>query len=70
MGLRTVSFFLCILGFVLLGRHVKQEEKMALTNGNVEMESESLRKEESNNSLHCDQFVRALDCNPDRETRL
>nr|XP_029511813.1 solute carrier organic anion transporter family member 1C1-like [Oncorhynchus nerka] len=70
MGLRTVSFFLCILGFALLRRHVKQEEKIALTNGNVEMEFESLRKEESNNSIHSDQFVRALDCNPDRETRL
>ncbi|KAK6317786.1 hypothetical protein J4Q44_G00110770 [Coregonus suidteri] len=70
LGLRTVSFFLCILGFALLRRHVKQEEKMALTNGNVEMEAESLRKEEITNSTHCDQFVRALDCNPDRETRL
>ncbi|XP_064785265.1 solute carrier organic anion transporter family member 1C1-like [Oncorhynchus masou masou] len=70
MGLRTVSFFLCMLGFALLRRHVKQEENIALTNGNVEMEFESLRKEESNSSIHSDQFVRALDCNPDRETRL
>uniref|UniRef100_A0A4W5Q9I9 Solute carrier organic anion transporter family member n=1 Tax=Hucho hucho TaxID=62062 RepID=A0A4W5Q9I9_9TELE len=70
LGLRTVSFFLCILGFALLRRHVKQEEKMAQTYWNVEMEAESLRKEESNNYIHCDQFVRALDCNPDRETRL
>ncbi|CAB1322665.1 unnamed protein product, partial [Coregonus sp. 'balchen'] len=51
-------------------RRKRSEEKMALTNGNVEMEAESLRKEEITNSTHCDQFVRALDCNPDRETRL
>ncbi|XP_075994176.1 solute carrier organic anion transporter family member 1C1-like [Genypterus blacodes] len=68
LGLRTVSFFLCILGFTLLRRHMKQEEKKnALTNGSAELES--LRKEESG-SIHREQFILSLDCNPDRETRL
>ncbi|XP_051238779.1 solute carrier organic anion transporter family member 1C1-like isoform X1 [Dicentrarchus labrax] len=67
LGLRTVSFFLCILGFAVLKRHIKREEKYALTNGSAELES--LKKEE-NSSIHCEQFILALDCNPDRETRL
>ncbi|XP_046890075.1 solute carrier organic anion transporter family member 1C1 [Hypomesus transpacificus] len=67
LGLRTLSFFLCILGFSLLKRHIKEEEKKALANGN--RESELLGKEESN-SIHCEQFIRVLDLNPDRETRL
>uniref|UniRef100_A0AAY5KVG6 Solute carrier organic anion transporter family member n=1 Tax=Esox lucius TaxID=8010 RepID=A0AAY5KVG6_ESOLU len=67
LGLRTVAFFLCILGFALLQRYVRQEEKTALANGDVEVESDSLRKEEGNSVLHCDKFVCALNC---RETRL
>ncbi|XP_067358206.1 solute carrier organic anion transporter family member 1C1-like isoform X2 [Channa argus] len=67
LGLRTVSFFFCILCFALLKRHIKMEEKNALTNGSAE--SESLRKDE-NSSIHCEQFILALDCNPDRETHL
>ncbi|XP_036964314.1 solute carrier organic anion transporter family member 1C1-like isoform X1 [Acanthopagrus latus] len=67
LGLRTVSFLLCISGFALLKRHVKREEKYALTNGSAELET--LRKEE-NSSVHCEQFIPASDCNPDRETRL
>ncbi|XP_030630849.1 solute carrier organic anion transporter family member 1C1-like [Chanos chanos] len=68
LGLRTVSFFLCIMGFVLLKRYVKREKrKSTLTNGSTELES--LRKEESQ-SLNCEQFLRTLDCNSDRETRL
>ncbi|XP_044049477.1 solute carrier organic anion transporter family member 1C1-like isoform X1 [Siniperca chuatsi] len=67
LGLRTVSFFLCISGFALLKRHIKREEKYALTNGSAELES--LKKEE-NSSIHCEQFIPALDRNPDRETRL
>ncbi|XP_070686219.1 solute carrier organic anion transporter family member 1C1-like [Pempheris klunzingeri] len=49
--LRTVSFFFCIPGFALLKRHIKREEKNALTNGSAELES--LRKEE-NISIHCE----------------
>ncbi|AWP08223.1 putative solute carrier organic anion transporter family member 1C1-like [Scophthalmus maximus] len=67
LGLRTVSFFFCILGFALFKRHIKREEKNALANGNAEMES--LSKEE-NSSTHCEQFVLASDCSPDRETHL
>ncbi|KAK2842458.1 hypothetical protein Q5P01_012658 [Channa striata] len=67
LGLRTVSFFFCILCFALLKRHVKMEEKNALTNGSAE--SESLRKDD-NGSIHCEQLILALDCSPDRETHL
>uniref|UniRef100_UPI0037E97EFC solute carrier organic anion transporter family member 1C1-like n=1 Tax=Semicossyphus pulcher TaxID=241346 RepID=UPI0037E97EFC len=67
LGLRTVSFFLCIPGFALLKRHIKREEKNALTNGNAELES--LKKEDSSYT-HCEQFIPACDRNPDRETRL
>ncbi|XP_061578729.1 solute carrier organic anion transporter family member 1C1-like [Cololabis saira] len=67
LGLRTVSFFLCIWGFALLKRHVKSVEKRTLSGGNAELES--LRKEE-HTSIHCEQFLLALDCDPDKETRL
>uniref|UniRef100_A0AAQ6IF13 Solute carrier organic anion transporter family member n=1 Tax=Anabas testudineus TaxID=64144 RepID=A0AAQ6IF13_ANATE len=67
LGLRTVSFFFCILCFALLKRHVEMEEKNALTDGSAE--SESLRKEE-NSSIHCEQFILTLDSSPDRETHL
>ena len=40
---------------------------MALTSGNAELES--LKKEE-NSSIHCEQFILALDCDPEGETRL
>ncbi|XP_036373645.1 solute carrier organic anion transporter family member 1C1-like [Megalops cyprinoides] len=67
LGLRTVSFFLCVPGFLLLQTHIRKEEKSALENGGSEVES--LRKEEPI-SLHCDQFLRSTGYNPDRETRL
>ncbi|XP_055365516.1 solute carrier organic anion transporter family member 1C1-like isoform X2 [Betta splendens] len=67
LGLRTVSFFFCIVCFALLKRHVAMEEKSALTDGSAE--SESLRKEE-NSSVHCEQCILALDHSPDRETHL
>ncbi|XP_063052808.1 solute carrier organic anion transporter family member 1C1-like [Engraulis encrasicolus] len=84
LGLRTVSFFLCLVGFVLLGRHVRQEEhQKALTNGGTETEclrkeesqslqgeAECLRKEEEKHSLQCQHLLRTLKCDPDRETRL
>uniref|UniRef100_A0AAY4EFJ1 Solute carrier organic anion transporter family member n=1 Tax=Denticeps clupeoides TaxID=299321 RepID=A0AAY4EFJ1_9TELE len=65
LGLRTVSFLLCILGFVLLKRHV--QNKPALTDGNAELEC--LSKEDSH-SLHCDQMLQTLEYDPNRETRL
>ncbi|XP_014840312.1 PREDICTED: solute carrier organic anion transporter family member 1C1-like isoform X1 [Poecilia mexicana] len=67
LGLRAVSFFLCVWGFALLKRHIKREEKEALSNQNGELES--LRKDE-NSSMHCEQFILSPDCNPERETRL
>ncbi|KAK9516495.1 hypothetical protein VZT92_024419 [Zoarces viviparus] len=67
LGLRTISFLLCISGFALLKRHIKKEEKNAPTNGSAELES--LWKEEKS-SIHCQPFILASDCNPDRETHL
>ncbi|XP_034540777.1 solute carrier organic anion transporter family member 1C1-like [Notolabrus celidotus] len=67
LGLRTVSFFLCIPGFALLKRHIKREERNALTNGSAELET--LQKED-NSYTNCEQFIPASDRNPDRETRL
>lgn len=66
LGLRTLSFFLCILGFAVLNRHIKMEEKTALTNGNAKLVS--LQKDE-NSSGQCE-FILALNCNSDRETHL
>ncbi|RVE71652.1 hypothetical protein OJAV_G00053960, partial [Oryzias javanicus] len=67
LGLRTLSFILCIWGFALLKKHLKREEKKVLTNGSAEMEL--LRKEE-NSSVHGEPFILALDCDVDRETDL
>ncbi|XP_036068198.1 solute carrier organic anion transporter family member 1C1 [Oryzias melastigma] len=67
LGLRTLSFILCIWGFALLKKHLKREEKKVLTNGSAEMEL--LRKEE-NSSAHSEPFILALDCDVDRETDL
>ncbi|KAM6961214.1 solute carrier organic anion transporter family member 1C1-like [Aplochiton taeniatus] len=67
MGLRTLSFFLCIPGFIILQKHLQSEEKSALSNGNDE--TESLKKDE-NNSIHCEQFLRNADCHLERETWL
>uniref|UniRef100_A0A1A8NPK9 Solute carrier organic anion transporter family member n=2 Tax=Nothobranchius rachovii TaxID=451742 RepID=A0A1A8NPK9_9TELE len=48
LSLRTISFIICIPGFILLSRQMKEEEKCAahgaLTNGGTELEL--LRKEE------------------------
>uniref|UniRef100_A0A7N8XAY9 Solute carrier organic anion transporter family member n=1 Tax=Mastacembelus armatus TaxID=205130 RepID=A0A7N8XAY9_9TELE len=65
LSLRTISFIVCIPGFILLSRQLKEEERNAihgaLANGGAELEA--LRKEEfviSNSS----------DNSTDRETRL
>ncbi|XP_034031365.1 solute carrier organic anion transporter family member 1C1-like [Thalassophryne amazonica] len=39
LGLRTVSYFLCILGFVLLKRHIKRKENNALLHGSAELDT-------------------------------
>uniref|UniRef100_A0A674EQY0 Solute carrier organic anion transporter family member n=1 Tax=Salmo trutta TaxID=8032 RepID=A0A674EQY0_SALTR len=72
MGLRTVSFLLCILGFVLLKRHLRREERSAHQVANGGAELEVLRKEEvlASNS---DQSLRTSTTdynNTERETRL
>ncbi|KAG7454560.1 hypothetical protein MATL_G00261030 [Megalops atlanticus] len=68
LGLRTLSFFLCVPGFLLLRRHIQREERTTLTaNGGSEVEP--LRKEEAS-SLHCERLAQNSDCDPDRETRL
>ncbi|KAG9342338.1 hypothetical protein JZ751_016840 [Albula glossodonta] len=77
LGLRTFSFFLCIPGFMLLRKQIRNEEGTVLTNGGSEIEP--LKKEEAS-SLNCERLTRASDwdpqttrtsdCDPDRETRL
>ncbi|KAJ0022142.1 hypothetical protein NQD34_009632 [Periophthalmus magnuspinnatus] len=71
LSLRTISFVICIPGFILLGRQLKQEERNALhssiTNGGAELEA--LRKEELVIS-NSEQSQRIADNGTDRETRL
>lgn len=72
LGLRTASFFLCILGLVVLRRHVRRQERNTLTNGGTAAaagELQALRKEE-NNSCNSDQCPQTADYDPERETRL
>ncbi|XP_010897942.1 solute carrier organic anion transporter family member 1C1 isoform X2 [Esox lucius] len=72
MGLRTVSFLLCILGFLLLKRHLRREECCAhqLANGGAELEA---LREEDVLASNSEQSLRTstTDCNnTERETRL
>jgi len=73
LGLRTASFFLCVLGLVVLRRHVQRQERNALANGDTGAaagELQALRKEE-NTSGNLDQCpARTTDYDPERETRL
>ncbi|XP_041709622.1 solute carrier organic anion transporter family member 1C1 isoform X2 [Coregonus clupeaformis] len=72
MGLRTVSFLLCILGFVLLKRHLRREERSAHQVANGGAELEALRKEEVL-AFNSDQSLRTSTTdynNTERETRL
>ncbi|XP_066523677.1 solute carrier organic anion transporter family member 1C1 isoform X2 [Hoplias malabaricus] len=72
LGLRTVSFFLCALGLLLLQRQVGRQEGVTLSNGNTgssAAELQALRKEETPNS-NSDQSPRTSDYDPERETRL
>lgn len=72
LGLRTASFFLCVLGLVVLRRHVQRQERNTLANGGTGVaagELQALRKEE-NNSCNMDQCSRTTDYDPERETRL
>ncbi|XP_031716432.1 solute carrier organic anion transporter family member 1C1-like isoform X2 [Anarrhichthys ocellatus] len=71
LSLRTVSFIVCIPGFILLGRQLRKEERNAihgdLANGGTELEA--LRKEEFVTS-NSDQSQQTPDNSTDRETRL
>ncbi|XP_028275243.1 solute carrier organic anion transporter family member 1C1-like [Parambassis ranga] len=71
LSLRTISFIICIPGFVLLSRQLKKEERSAihgaLTNGGTELEV--LRKEEFVIS-NSDQLQHTSDNSTDRQTRL
>uniref|UniRef100_A0A671K5M1 Solute carrier organic anion transporter family member n=1 Tax=Sinocyclocheilus anshuiensis TaxID=1608454 RepID=A0A671K5M1_9TELE len=72
LGLRTASFFLCILGLVVLRRHVRRQERNTFANGGTGAaagELQALRKEE-NNSCNSDQCPRTIDYDPEQETRL
>uniref|UniRef100_A0A671Y099 Solute carrier organic anion transporter family member n=1 Tax=Sparus aurata TaxID=8175 RepID=A0A671Y099_SPAAU len=71
LSLRTISFIICIPGFILLSRQLKSEERNgihgALANGGTELEA--LRKEEFVTS-NSDQSQQTSDNSTDRETRL
>ncbi|KAL3057281.1 hypothetical protein OYC64_007709 [Pagothenia borchgrevinki] len=71
LSLRSISFIICIPGFILLSRQLKKEERNAvhgaLANGGTELEA--LRKEEFVVS-NSDQSQQTADNSTDRETRL
>lgn len=71
LGLRTVSFFLCILGLLVLRQHVQKQERSTMVNGGSAAagELQALRKEE-NNSCNSEQCPQNTDYDPERETRL
>ncbi|XP_030630784.1 solute carrier organic anion transporter family member 1C1 [Chanos chanos] len=70
LGLRTVSFFLCALGLVMLQRHLHRQEHGAVANGGSSAaELQALHRDETNTS-NSDQFPNTSDCDPERETRL
>lgn len=70
LGLRTASFFLCVLGLVVLQRHVQKQERGTLANGGAGVaaaELQALRKDENNGA---NSEPQASDYDPERETRL
>ncbi|CAJ1065587.1 solute carrier organic anion transporter family member 1C1-like [Xyrichtys novacula] len=71
LSLRTISFIICIPGFILLSRQLKTEEingiHGALASGGAELEA--LRKEEFV-ICNSDQSQQTSDISTDRETRL
>ncbi|KAF3847795.1 hypothetical protein F7725_020823 [Dissostichus mawsoni] len=71
LSLRSISFIICIPGFILLSRQLRKEERNAvhgaLANGGTELEA--LRKEELVVS-NSDQSQQTADNSTDRETRL
>ncbi|TRY88684.1 hypothetical protein DNTS_006258 [Danionella cerebrum] len=72
LGLRTVSFFLCVLGLLVLKRHVQRQERSTLSNGGVGAsagELQALRKDE-NHSCESETSPQSTEYDPERETRL
>ncbi|KAM6933651.1 solute carrier organic anion transporter family member 1C1 [Xenentodon cancila] len=71
LSLRTISFVICIPGFILLSRQLKREERSAaheaLTNGGTELEA--LRKEEFV-VVNSERRLHTSDTSTDRHTRL
>ncbi|XP_014824006.1 PREDICTED: solute carrier organic anion transporter family member 1C1-like, partial [Poecilia mexicana] len=73
LSLRTISFVICIPGFILLSRQLKEEEETksvphgAVTNGGTELEA--LRKEELV-VLNSDRAMHTTDNSTDRHTQL
>uniref|UniRef100_A0A3Q3WDF9 Solute carrier organic anion transporter family member n=1 Tax=Mola mola TaxID=94237 RepID=A0A3Q3WDF9_MOLML len=71
LSLRTISFIICVPGFILLSRQLKKEERNGahrpLANGGAELEV--LRKEEFMIS-NSDQLQPTSDNSTDRETQL
>lgn len=71
LSLRTISFIICIPGFILLSRQLRKEERNgihgALANGGAELEA--LRKEDFVVS-NLEQSQQTSDSGTDRETQL
>ncbi|KAK5599841.1 hypothetical protein CRENBAI_014820 [Crenichthys baileyi] len=68
LSLRTISFIICIPGFILLSRQLKEEEKKSiLINGGTELEA--LRKEECA-VLNSDQVAHAKENSSDEHAQL
>lgn len=73
LGLRTASFFLCLLGIVLLEKQVREEAEGRGKLGNGMAEAITKGEEEDDNgevSAHYSQLIRMSGREPDRETRL
>ncbi|XP_047248088.1 solute carrier organic anion transporter family member 1C1 isoform X2 [Girardinichthys multiradiatus] len=68
LSLRTISFIICIPGFILLSRQLKEEEKKSiLTNGGTELEP--LRKEQCV-VLNSDHAANATENSSDKHVQL
>ncbi|XP_023681683.1 solute carrier organic anion transporter family member 1C1-like isoform X2 [Paramormyrops kingsleyae] len=73
LGLRTASFFLCLLGIVLLEKQIREEaeERGKLGNGTAEAVTKGEEEDDSgDSSAHYSQLIRTSGREPDRETRL
>ncbi|MEQ2261370.1 hypothetical protein XENORESO_009532, partial [Xenotaenia resolanae] len=67
LSLRTISFIICIPGFILLSRQLKEEKKSILTNGGTELEP--LRNEQCV-VLNSDHAANATENSSDKHVQL